>query len=315
MTRTIALRLCLAVMLLAAVLAGSRALRAQDAPLPEAASAEPAAAGARINLTITPKRLTFNRATRSASVYVYNQGNRPATVDVQLIERVMLPSGEIRTLENALADAATKPVADRLRSARGLVVATPRRISLAPGRGQTVRLRVTAPVTTEASEFRSHLTVSTVPPREAGLTAEDAAAQRPGELSFRLNAVFGLSIPVIIRTGTPDVRADIRNVRFDEEMISPDGVAPPSRTAILAFDLARVGSSSLFGNVEIRSAAGGAEVVGLARGVGVYPEIDSRAVRIPLRRAPVPGEALDVTFVDDDLTPGRVIARATLTHS
>src|SRR5204863_3984300 len=103
----------------------------------------------------------------------------------------------------------------------------------------------------DAAEYRSHLTVATVPPREAGLTAEDAAAQRPGELSFRLNAVFGLSIPVIIRTDTPDVRADIRNVRLDEDMLSPDGVAPPSRTPVIAFDLARLGASSLFGNVEI----------------------------------------------------------------
>ena len=314
MSEARSLRLGLAATLLVALLAGAGALRAQDDP-PQAATTPEPPASARINLTITPKRLTFSRTARSASVYVYNQGNRPATVDVALIERVMLPSGEIRTLDDALADAEAKPFADRLRSARGLVVATPRRITLAPGRGQTVRLRATPPAAAAAPEYRSHLTVSTVPPRAAGLSAEDAAAQRPGELNFRLNAVFGLSIPVIIRTETADVRADIRNVRLDEEMLSPDGVAPPGRTAVVAFDLARVGANSLFGNVEIRSATDRADVVGLARGVGVYPEIDSRAVRIPLKRVPAAGEVLDVTFVDDDLTPGRVVARATLAAS
>jgi hypothetical protein len=314
MSEARSLRLGLAATLLVVLLAGAGALRAQDDPPQAAATPEPPAS-ARINLTITPKRLTFSRTARSASVYVYNQGNRPATVDVALIERVMLPSGEIRTLDDALADAEAKPFADRLRSARGLVVATPRRITLAPGRGQTVRLRATPPAAAAAPEYRSHLTVSTVPPRAAGLSAEDAAAQRPGELNFRLNAVFGLSIPVIIRTETADVRADIRNVRLDEEMLSPDGVAPPGRTAVVAFDLARVGANSLFGNVEIRSATDRADVVGLARGVGVYPEIDSRAVRIPLKRVPAAGEVLDVTFVDDDLTPGRVVARATLAAS
>lgn len=307
------MRLGLAAMLLAAVLLASGALLAQEAEAP--AATEPAPASAQINLTITPKRLTFNRNTRSASVYVYNQGNKPATVDVTLIDRVMLPNGDIRTFDAASADAETRTFADRLHSGRGLIVATPRRITLAPGKGQTVRLRVTPPASADAAEYRSHLTVATVPPREAGLTAEDAAAQRPGELSFRLNAVFGLSIPVIIRTDTPDVRADIRNVRLDEDMLSPDGVAPPSPTPVIAFDLARLGASSLFGNVEIRSATGGRDVVGLARGVGVYPEIDSRMIRVPLRRAPAAGEVLDVTFVDDDVTPGRVVAKASLTPS
>lgn len=280
------------------------ALTAQSSP-PQAP-----AQNARVNLNITPKRLSFNRATRSASVYVFNQGNRPATVDVSLVERVMLPSGEIKTLADALATPDAKPFADRLRSARGLVVATPRRIILAPGKGQTVRLRITFPENADAPEYRSHLTVATVPPREAGLTAEDAAGRRSGEYSFRLNAVFGLSIPVIIRTGAPDVRADIRNIRLDEETLSLDGVAPPSRMKILAFDLGRLGGNSLFGNIEIRAGSGAREVLGLARGVGVYPEVDTRTIRIPLLRAPAPGETLDVTFVDDDLTPGRIVARA-----
>ncbi|MBO9669163.1 MAG: hypothetical protein J7485_01460 [Sphingobium sp.] len=292
--------------ILAALLATglSAGLSAQSSP------SQTPTPNARVNLNITPKRLSFNRATRSASVYVFNQGNRPATVDVSLVERVMLPTGEIKTLADALATPEAKPFAERLRSARGLVVATPRRIILAPGKGQTVRLRVTFPDNADAPEYRSHLTVATVPPREAGLTAEDAAGLRSGEYSFRLNAVFGLSIPVIIRTGTPDVRADIRNVRLDDETLSLDGVAPPSRVKILVFDLGRLGGNSLFGNVEIRSSSGAREVLGLARGVGVYPEVDSRTIRIPLRRPPAPGETLDVTFVDDDLTPGRIVARA-----
>ncbi|MBT2188324.1 hypothetical protein [Sphingobium nicotianae] len=302
-------------LLLLPTMVGPATLRAQADAVPSAVAPAAAAPAARVNLNITPKRLSFSRNSRSASVYVFNQGNRAATVDVSIVERVMLPTGEIKTLDDALANAEAKPFAERLRSARGLVVATPRRIVLAPGKGQTVRLRVTPPANADAPEYRSHLTVATVPPRNTGLTAEDAAAQRSGELSFRLTAVFGLSIPIILRTGTPDVRADIRNVRLDEETISPDGVGVPRRTPILAFDLDRLGGSSLFGNIEIRSAAGRKDVIGLARGVGVYPEIDSRAVRIPLQRRPTAGETLDVTFVDDDLTPGRVVAKASLTAS
>jgi hypothetical protein len=304
-------RPALAALALCATPAGPAALRAQDDPPADSAATVPT--NARINLTITPKRLIFNRNTRSATVYIFNQGNARASVDVLFVDRVMLPDGQIQTFDTVSADAGTKPLADRLHSARGLVAVTPRRITLAPGRGQTVRLRVTPPAKAEAAEYRSHLTVSTVPPREAGLAVEDAAAGRPGEFSIQLNAVFGLSIPVIIRTGTPDVRADIRNARLDHEAISADSVAPPSRTAIVAFDLARLGANSLFGNLEVRSARSGSELIGFVRGVGVYPEIDSRTIRIPLRREPAAGEALDLRFVDDDLSPGQVIARASLT--
>ena len=47
----------------------------------------------------------------------------------------------------------------------------------------------------------------------------------------------------------------------------------------------------------------------LARGVGVYTEIDRRAVQIPLMRAPEAGEQLEITFTDDDTSPGRVLAQ------
>ncbi|HEY0627026.1 MAG TPA: hypothetical protein VGD10_09865, partial [Allosphingosinicella sp.] len=32
-----------------------------------------------VNLNITPRRLTFDRNTRSATVYIFNQGTTPAT--------------------------------------------------------------------------------------------------------------------------------------------------------------------------------------------------------------------------------------------
>ena len=71
--------------------------------------------------------------------------------------------------------------------------------------------------------------------------------------------------------------------------------------------LQRDGANSLFGNLEVRGK--GKVLLGIARGVGVYPEIDSRVIYVPLQRAPAAGEALDVSFVDDDSSPGRVIAR------
>lgn len=270
-----------------------------------------------VNLNITPRRLTFDRNTRTATVYIFNQGTTAATFDIALIDRVMLPDGEIRAASDVATTPEFKSIADRLKSAQGLVVATPRRATLAPGKGQTIRIRVNQP-TGDASvgEYRTHLTVTTIPPPDVGLTAEQAANQQPGELSFRVQSVFGISIPVIIRPGGVNAQAGIENVSMSSADISPDGVAPAQRTAVLGFDIQRAGANSLFGNVEIRSAnSEDKEPLGIARGIGVYPEIDRRSIRIPLRRQPRAGEQLNIVFTDDDSKPGSVIARSSFTVS
>ena len=284
----------------------------EDAPAP--ADPTPVAkVGA--NLNISPKRLTFDRAGKSATVYIFNQGSTPAAVDIGLIDRVMEPSGQITPADQAATKPETKPLVDRLQSAKPMLLATPHRAVLAPGKGQTIRIRVMPGAAEQMArgEYRTHLTVTTIPPRDLGTTAEEAAGVKPGELSFTVYSVFGISIPVIVRLGEPDVRAAVENPHLVwADVPQPDG-KPAKRTPVLDFDLVRQGASSLFGNVEVRGKAKGKDPIGLARGVGVYTEIDRRAMQIPLTRAPQAGEALDITFTDDDTSPGRVLAHSDFT--
>lgn len=271
----------------------------QSAPGP--AAVQPVELGG--NLNITPKRLTFDRGERSASVYIFNQGQSPATFDIGMIDRIMLPSGEIVPVTAAKDNPSLQPIADKLNSASGMVIAAPRRAVLAPGKGQTIRIRLTAPASGTAVEYRTHLTVMTVPPRSAGLTAEEAAAaESSNQVSFQVAAIYGVSIPVIVRPGTPDVRAEIANAHFKS---SPDG------SAILALDLNRLGLNSVFGNIEVRP-KGEKSPIAVARGVGVYPEIDKRAFEMPFPRLPRSGEQFEILYIDDDVTPGRTIARTLL---
>jgi len=295
---------------IAAILLTGSPVRAEE--LQAAAASPPAIAisTANASLNITPKRLTFSRGERTAAVYIFNRGTSAATFDISLVERVMLPDGSIRGASEAGSDPTLRGPVERLRSAKGMVVATPRRATLAPGAGQTIRVRVSPPVDAASAEYRSHLTVATVPPRDAGVTAEDAASGRGDQLTFRITTIYGLSIPVIIRTGAVDARGEIRNVRLAEAMLSPDGLAPPKATLVVKFDLARTGSSSLFGNVEVRGR--GRQPLATARGFGVYTEVESRSIQIPLQRRPARGETLEILFLDDDAAPGRTIARASI---
>jgi len=222
---------------------------------------------------------------------------------------VMLPDGEIVAVADTQGNPAARAIAERVKSAQGVLQVSPRRITLAPGQGQTIRLRVAgAPDDASAVELRSHLTIASLPPREAGVTAEEAAAgTRPGELRFQINALLGLSIPAIVRMTDPDVRAGIENPKVSFARIGGANTPP---TPVLSVELVRLGASSLFGNVEVRpQGQPRSPALGVARGVGVYPEIDRRTIQIPLTRAPQPGERLEVTFTDDDSAPGRLLAK------
>ena len=53
------------------------------------------------DLNISPRRVTFDETERSASVYVFNQGDTPATYTVELVDRVMSPDGQIRAVADA----------------------------------------------------------------------------------------------------------------------------------------------------------------------------------------------------------------------
>lgn len=260
------------------------------------------------NLNISPKRVTFDRNTRSTTVYIFNQGTAPASFDISLIDRMMLPDGQIMPVEDAANKPELGPVLSQVKSAKAMLQASPRRATLEPGKGQTIRIRALPGADLADGEYRTHLTVTTIPPRDIGLTAEQASSGAPGELRFTVNSVFGISIPAIVRIGEPDVRAGIENVKIDYAEVSPDGVAPPRRTAFAVIDLVRGGPNSLFGNVEIK-APNEKEPIGVARGVGVYTEIPRRTMRIPLNRAPKAGEKLEISFTDDDTAPGKLLAK------
>ncbi|WP_122464523.1 MULTISPECIES: fimbria/pilus periplasmic chaperone [Brevundimonas] len=249
------------------------------------------------DLNISPKRVVFGPGERTATVYVFNQGDEPATYTVELVDRVMLPDGQIA----AAADHPEQPIA----SALELVQHTPRRITLAPRQSQAIRVRA-RPGAGEAAERRTHLTVTALPPEDAGFTAEQAAVETGDDVALRVVALFSVSIPVIVRDGVADARAAIENPVFRpaSEVGGQGGVA---------LDLVRLGANSVYGDVEIRAGQGrDGRVVGLVRGVAVYPEVERRTVVAPLAEAVAPGEPLTLIYRDDDARPGETLATVTL---
>lgn len=259
--------------------------------------AVPAMAQVGADLNISPRRVTFSESERAATVYVFNQGDTAATYTVELVDRVMQPDGQIV----AQADA---PDAPHSASAQPFIQYTPRRVVLEPKQSQVIRVRVRPPAADAPGEYRTHLTVTALPPEDTGFTAAQAAAADPNGVALQVTALFSVSIPLIVREGAVDARAAIENV---SRLPVTDGAA----NGALQLDLVRLGANSVYGDVEIHAGHGSTDrVVGLVRGVAVYPEIERRTLIAPLAEAVAAGEALRIVYRDDDAHAGVELATA-----
>ncbi len=246
------------------------------------------------DLNISPKRVVFDPGERSATVYIFNQGDQEATYTVELVDRVMLPNGQIV----AAADHPGAGVA----SATDLIQYTPRRVTLPPRQSQVIRVRARAGGDGRA-EHRTHLTVTALPSETAGFTVEQAVGPASGEVSLRVVALFSVSIPIIVRDGPVDARAAIENA----------AIKPAGDGEVLSLDLVRKGASSVYGDIEVRAGQGAkARTLAAVRGVAVYPEIERRAVVVALPADLPRGEPLTILYRDDDARPGETLATATI---
>jgi P pilus assembly chaperone PapD len=280
------------------------------AALPEAAArGQIAPVGA--NLNVSPNRVVFAPNMRSATVLVFNTGTEPATYNISLVDRVMTPQGAIVAAEDAPKDLAAAAALAKLKSAKEMIVFTPHRVVLAPGENQTIRIIVLRPEALADGDYRTHLTITAVPPPDTGLTAEQAANQAAKTLGIRLTALFSLSIPLIVRQGPAQPAAGIADVRYQPPITGgPAG-------GVLSFDILRKGASSLYGLIEVREAGAGKsdKPLGALGGVGVYAEIDQRAVNVPLAKSPAHGQQLEIRYIDEDVKPGQTLATGHFTFA
>ena len=252
------------------------------------------------DLNISPKRVVLGAGQRSATVYIFNQGDRPATYTVEMIDRAMSENGSIAAVAASLVPAPA--------SALPLLEYTPHVITLQPKQSQSIRIRARRPE--KPGEYRSHLTVTAQPPEDTGLTAAQVAAGTDASaLAVRIVALFSISIPVVVRDGAIDAAAAIENATLS-------GAKAPGATQHVSLDLVRRGTGSVYGDVEIYAGEGRSERrVGLVRGVAVYPEIRRRSFSTPLTQPVRPGERVRVVYRDDDVHPGAELARVLLVTS
>jgi hypothetical protein len=254
--------------------------------------AVPAPLAAQGDLLIAPTRLVLD-GRRGGEVILSNVGNEEATYRVDLELRRMTAEGELVPVEEAEANVTEKAALEMIRYA-------PRRVVLPPDEPQAIRISARAGAELPDGEYRVHMSFAAIPKVQAIAQADDGAAQ--GGFAINLVPIYGITMPIIIRKGELEVTAGLANPRIEQ---SPDGPA-------FLVDITRSGTASVYGDLLVYR-QGDAEPAFIARGIGVYPEIDSRhsafilsseqadALRGPIRvelREPIQAGGALITAVD-----------------
>jgi hypothetical protein len=293
-----------------AVLASGGVAAQQAGPAP--ASPQPApelpvgSVGGMGDINLFPKRIVIDGRQRIATVGLYNKVAVAGEYEIGVDDKAMTPDG--RLVELVDADPALRA---RVQTASAMLRWSPRRLTLQGNESQTVRIMARTPPDLPPGEYRSHFMAIAVPPAEAlGNSIDDAVGTGQGDraIGVRIIPRFGISIPVIVRVGQTTLAVGLRDLAI---------VAPPQGGRAVAFTITRSGTRSAFGDIVV-TAAGAKKPVAEIKGIGVYAEIDSRKVIVPIDPATDPrtfasGAKLTVTYRDDDAEPGQTLARQEFT--
>lgn len=218
------------------------------------------------DLLIYPKRLVFDGSKRSQELNLVNNGSDTARYVISVVQIRMKDDG---SFENITQPDPGQNFADK--NFRFF----PRSVVLGPKEVQTVKVQVTQFSSLSAGEYRSHLYF------RAEEAKKPMGLEKPGsdseKISISIAPIYGLSIPVIIRSGesTTDIRLSKVGFRFEKDTIP-----------VLQMNLNRSGNMSVYGDITVDyvSAEGKETRVAQAKGVAVYTPNVTRIIKLSLDR-------------------------------
>lgn len=217
-------------------------------------------------IMVTPTRIVFDAKTRTETVTVINSGDEEGTYRIMLVNKRMLPDGNIVSAKTAEAG---EQFADKM------IRYSPRQVTLKPGQSQIVRLSLRKPRDLDDGEYRSHMTFKALPNKQKGVDIS-AFDKNSNNIGVKLTAIISVTIPVIIRHGKTEA-----SVSIDSLNLSPPNEKSPQ--PMLSMELKREGTQSVYGDfvAELES-DGKTTVVGRMNGVAVYTPNASRSIKLPL---------------------------------
>jgi P pilus assembly chaperone PapD len=215
------------------------------------------------DLLVSPVRVIFEGNKQKEEISLVNIGNDTTTYSVSFLQYNMNEDGNFVLIEN--------PGEGQMFADPYLRI-FPRKVTLAPHESQVVRLQLRRKPDMMPGEYRSHLYFRSEK-ESAPLSME---AKKDAKLmSIQITPVFGISIPVIIRSGDVKASSELSDMRIENQQ---------DTITNLKFVINRTGNMSVYGDIiaEYIPTKGKTVEIGLAKGVAVYTSISKRnfSVRI-----------------------------------
>jgi hypothetical protein len=219
------------------------------------------------DLLITPKRVVFEGNKLRETLNLANMGKDTATYSISFIQYDMKEDGSFVTVEKS--DSGQMFADPYLR-------VFPRRVTLAPGEPQVIMMQYRRVANMPPGEYRSHLYFRAE--KNIGPLSLKSSGDST-QLSVQLIPIYGLSIPIIIRSGIVNVSSTLSDLKLDTQQ---------DTLKYLILTIHRTGNISVYGNILIEyiPAQGMPYEVGEIKGVGVYTNIEKRKIAIKLNNTP-----------------------------
>ena len=220
------------------------------------------------DLLITPTRVIFDGNKQKEELNLVNTGNDTAIYSISFLQYNMKEDGTFTMIE--------KPDSGQMFADPYLRI-FPRRVTLAPREPQVIMLQFRRKADMATGEYRSHLYFRAEKDSKP-LGAENTVTDTT-QLKVQLIPIFGLSIPVIIRTGAVNVSASLSDLKME---IQQDTIP------YLKLTINRTGNISIYGDITVDyiPVQGKPYQIGTVKGMGVYTNINKRYVSIKLNKTP-----------------------------
>jgi hypothetical protein len=218
------------------------------------------------DLMIYPKRVVFDGSQRSQDLSLANNGNDTARYVISVVQIRMKEDGSFETIDQP--DPGQNFADKNFRF-------FPRSVVLPPHQAQKVKVQLIQFSQLPAGEYRSHLYFRAEAEKKP--LEKERSQTDSGSLSIRIVPVYGISIPVLIRSGVSTTEIALSGIAFRFETDS---------LPVLQFHLNRSGNMSVYGDVTVDhiSPQGLETRVAQVKGVAVYTPNRNRILRLLLER-------------------------------
>ena len=227
---------------------------------------------AEADILITPTRVIFEDRDRFASVMLVNNGGKTRTYNLEWsFFKMMEDDGTYETTE--------APPSDFDPSQH--IVFSPRRITLAPGASQKIRLALRRPESIPPGDYHVHLKFYLDPdaPEEIIESHKNDLDDGDSRAGAAIVINVSYSVPVFIIAGKPDVQATIGalSMKRNEQNGKLHAVFPVERSG---------GAYSIMGHVYVyhQDGSGNETLVGEVSNGHIFPEVTRRIFDVPLNR-------------------------------